>query len=75
MKRINRDNRPKRGDGMISVLKTYKNLDKKMDLKDIDTPFGYNSRFIRIIDIKTNVLQGGKLRVNMEVSYVYTQSY
>jgi hypothetical protein len=61
--------------GMISVLKTYKNLDKKMDLQDIDTPFSYGSRFIRIIDVKNNVLQGGKLRVNMEVSYVYTQSY
>jgi hypothetical protein len=61
--------------GMVSVLKTYKGAEKKIDLKDVDAAFSYGSRYIRILDVKTDLQTGGDLRLNMQVDYVYTQSY
>lgn len=61
--------------GMVNVLKGYKGLEKKINLKDVDAPFSYGWRYIKIVDVITELQQGGDLRLKMTLNYVYTQNY
>ena len=60
--------------GMESVLKSYKGLNKKLNLQDLDV-YSWGWRSIKVIDVTTSIMRGGKIRKNMELIYVYTSSY
>ena len=60
--------------GMESELKSYKGLNKKLNLQDLDV-YSWGWRSIKVIDVTTSIMRGGKIRKNMELIYVYTSSY
>src|SRR4030067_1373345 len=59
--------------GMESELKSYKGLNKKLNLQDLDV-YSWGWRSIKVIDVTTSIMRGGKIRKNMELIYVYTSS-
>jgi hypothetical protein len=60
---------------MVNELKSYKGLNKKLDLEDVDAPYSYGWRNIKVTDVKTSLKEGGSLRVSLTLEYVYTSSY
>jgi len=61
--------------GMVSELKTYIGVNKKIYLGTVDAIFSYDWRYIRVIDVASDLKEGGALRRNLLLTYVYTQSY
>ncbi len=61
--------------GMLSTLKGYKGLEKKLNLGTIDDAFSYDWRNIKVLDIATELKEGGDLRLGVTLTYTYTESY
>jgi hypothetical protein len=55
---------------MLSELRTYKGLDKKLDLADIDA-YGLGEKQIHVDDVSTTTLAGGTQRLVLTVTYHY----
>ena len=55
---------------LLSELRTYKGLDKKLDLKTIDG-FGLGNKQIHVDDVATTTLAGGLFRLILVVTYHY----
>jgi hypothetical protein len=60
--------------GMLSELKSYVGQLKQLNLGDIDT-YSWGWRNIRILDVVSQLADGGELKKNIVLTFVFTQSY
>jgi len=61
--------------GMISQLKSYKGLNKILNLGDIDDAYSYGNRNIKIIDVSSELREGGELYLILSLTYSYLTVY
>jgi len=61
--------------GMVSQLKSYKGLNKILNLGDIDDAYSYGNRNIKVLDVSTRLLEGGELYLILTLTYSYISSY